>query len=208
MIALCREHHFQADHGAFTDSQLLSLKRNGRRNWEEVKGRFNWMRNRILVALGGNFFYETYSIFEFRGERIVWLERNHEGYLQLNLRMITISGEPRVTIRNNDWNARGNEQDIECPPSGKRLNINYLGGDRAKVEFTELNSCQDANKRYKGMQFENYPIEFPITAVEAAMKVGGYPLEFDESGIKNGGGLLKNNLSIRCGTGFAFNPLF
>ena len=54
MTALCREHHIQADNGAFTKEQLLQFKRDGKANWQQVSGNFNWMRNRILAVVGGN----------------------------------------------------------------------------------------------------------------------------------------------------------
>ncbi len=135
MIALCREHHIQADHGAFTVEQLQAFKRNAKTNWAQVNGRFNWMRNRMLAVVGGNFFYETLVIFQFKEKPVVWLERNPEGYLLLNVFMLTTSGQPRAYIRNNDWFNTGGEEDIECPPSGKRLRICYPNGDLVNIEF-------------------------------------------------------------------------
>ena len=44
MIALCREHHIQADNSAFTKEQLHQLKQNGKENWKKISGKFNWMR--------------------------------------------------------------------------------------------------------------------------------------------------------------------
>jgi len=52
MIALCREHHIQADNGAFTADQLEEYKKQGKKNWKAVKGNFNWLRNRMLAVVG------------------------------------------------------------------------------------------------------------------------------------------------------------
>jgi len=56
MTALCREHHIQADIGAFTKEQLHDLKQRGKDNWKQISGKFNWMRNRLLAVVGGNLF--------------------------------------------------------------------------------------------------------------------------------------------------------
>ncbi|MEP7217736.1 MAG: hypothetical protein ABI876_02405 [Bacteroidota bacterium] len=49
MIALCAEHHKKADAGAFTDDQLRQFKQRGVDPAIEIKGRFDWLRNRLLV---------------------------------------------------------------------------------------------------------------------------------------------------------------
>jgi hypothetical protein len=47
MIALCTQHHKQADGGAYTNEQLHAMK-NDSAHAEEVRGQFNWLRrNRI-----------------------------------------------------------------------------------------------------------------------------------------------------------------
>ncbi|EHA14150.1 SEC-C motif domain-containing protein [Halomonas sp. HAL1] len=102
MIALCREHHIQADNGAFTKVQLHDFKKNGKENWSQVRGKFNWMRNRLLAVVGSNFYYETPVIFEFKEQPIIWFERDENDYLLLNLHMLSTSGEARAFIKNNE----------------------------------------------------------------------------------------------------------
>jgi hypothetical protein len=113
MIALCREHHIQADNGAFTKEQLRQFKQNGKENWTQVRGKFNWMRNRLLAVVGRNFYYETPVIFEFKGQPIIWFERDENDYLLLNLYMLSTTEEPRAYIKNNEWFNVGGEEDIE-----------------------------------------------------------------------------------------------
>lgn len=50
MVALCAEHHAKADAGAFTPEQLRGYKSSARRT--PVQGRFDWMRNKLLAAVG------------------------------------------------------------------------------------------------------------------------------------------------------------
>ena len=66
MIALCGLHHPKADAGAYSKEQLREFKRRVAERAEEVKGRFEWMRHSLLAVVGGNFYYETPVVFQFR----------------------------------------------------------------------------------------------------------------------------------------------
>ena len=186
MIALCREHHIQADNGAFTVDQMRQFKENGKQNWAQVKGRFNWMRNRLLLKLGGNFFYETPCILTIKGKRVIWFERDSDNYLLLNLVMLTTTGQPRAQIVNNEWLSAVNEADILCPPAAKSLRISYTNGDMVSIEFIELNSIAEAAQRYRDANFQNWGIvKYPITAVEVTHNVAGV-MEFSGNATKFG----------------------
>lgn len=201
MVALCREHHIQADHGAFTVEQIHDFKKDAKENWAQVRGKFNWMRNRLLAVVGGNFFYETPIIFQFKGKPIIWFERDANDYLLLNLYMLTTANQPRAYIRNNEWFNTGGEEDIECPPSAKRLRISYPNGDLVSVEFFELATTSDAKKKYPEASVERWGITFPITAVEVTNKVAGSGLEFNAKETKFFTSVMKNCFSSHCGAG-------
>jgi hypothetical protein len=126
MIALCAEHHSMADAGAFTQEQLRQFKEAGARRAEEVRGRFEWMRRDVLWVVGGNFYYETPVIFQFRDEPVVWFKRDEDGYLLLNLKMLTTSSEERATIEDNFWIGQGPIDDLESPPHGRILEVRYM----------------------------------------------------------------------------------
>lgn len=176
MIALCREHHIQADHGAFTKEQLHDFKKLGKRNWNSIKGEFNWLRNKLLVCVGSNFYYNTEIPVEFKGKPLIWFNRNREGYLLLNLNMLTASGKPRAYLRDNEWFNTGLEEDIECPPSAKRLEIRYGNGDRLKIEFFELLSIEAAHSKYSNEIIGFNSVEFPVTVVEISIDVANTDL--------------------------------
>lgn len=59
MVALCRDHHPEADSGAFTHDQLREFKRVGRDRRQALHARFNWMRRDLLAVVGGQFYYDT-----------------------------------------------------------------------------------------------------------------------------------------------------
>lgn len=201
MIALCRGHHIQADNGAFTKEQLHEFKRKAMENWSAVSGKFNWLRNKLLVVVGGNFFYETYIIFEFKGNPIIWFERNEQGYLLLNMNVLTTTKKQRAFIRNNEWFNVGGEEDVECPPSAKRLRIEYPNGDLVKIEFFEINSIKEVLKRYPDAKPDDWPIQFPITAVEVTNKVANSGLEFNANESKFASNIIKNSFASNCRVG-------
>lgn len=206
MIALCREHHIQADNGAFTKEQLHAFKKNGKENWSQVRGKFNWMRNRLLAVVGGNFYYETPVIFEFKEQPVIWFERDENDYLLLNLHMLSTSGKDRAFIKNNEWFNVGGEEDIECPPSAKKVKISYPNGDLVSIEFFELNTIEEAQKRYPDARVGDWPIDFPVTAVEVTNIVANSGLEFNAKETKFGmGNVIKNSFASNCRVGISIS---
>lgn len=113
MIALCAIHHAQA--GAWTGDQLRKMKSQPA-DRPEVQGRFQWMREDVLAVVGGNLFYETPNIVVFRGDPMIWFERDDDNQLLLNLRVLTASGQPRTRLMNNDWFIRGDPLESRVHP--------------------------------------------------------------------------------------------
>jgi hypothetical protein len=175
MVALCAEHHRKADVGAFTDAQLRDLKR-------PVAGR---------VAARGcwwNFYCDTPVIFSFRGEPAIWFDRDEDGHLLLNIRMVTSSGEPRLRLDRNDWIIHGAPIDFQSPPSGKRILAKYQNGDTLAVEFVELLTAEAAMRRYPhSIAVPWATLAFPMTAVEVEELIGGSDLGFGPKWTKLGG---------------------
>ncbi|MBD2101667.1 hypothetical protein [Leptolyngbya sp. FACHB-261] len=167
-----------------------------------IQGRFSWMRNDLLAVIGGNFFVRTPTIFTFRSEKRIWLERDEDGYLLLNVHMLSASGLPRARINNNYWIAKGDPSDLECPPSGKLLRIRYDNGDDLRVEFTELASLEAALARYSECPERlREHVTFPVTAVEVQMNVGGTDIRFGPKQTNIGSNtFVRSSLFVHCGT--------
>jgi hypothetical protein len=204
MIALCREHHIQADHGAFTKEQFRKLKKHGNENWKAIKGEFNWLRNKLLVYVAGNFYYNTDIPIEFNGEPLIWFNRNKEGYLLLNLNMLTASGRPRAYLRDNEWFNTGHAEDIECPPSAKRLEIQYENGDRLKIEYIELLSLDEAHSKYSKDIIGFSEVVFPVTAVEVSIDVANTDLHIVPSKALFGSNMT-GCFAVNCRVGLALS---
>jgi hypothetical protein len=193
MIALCGEHHAKANAGAYTKEQLRDFKGNAVQHRKDIEGRFDWMRRQLLAVVGGNFYFESPIILEFKKQPVIWFNRDEDGYLLLNLRMLSTSREPRVQLEDNFWLSIGNPDDLECPPSGKLLKVTYSNGDSMKIEFFELESEAISKKLYPQATFENWGIPFPITVVEVYEKVGGTEIEFGpRETTLPGGNILRN----------------
>lgn len=81
MVALCRDHHPEADAGAFTIEQLHHMKREreGRDRNNAIGARFNWMRDKLLAVVGGNFHYETPIVLRVQHVPVVWFNRDPSG---------------------------------------------------------------------------------------------------------------------------------
>jgi hypothetical protein len=162
------------------------------------------MRHSLLAVVGGDFYYETPVVFQFRGEPSVWPNRDANGYLLLNVRMLSISREPRVVIEDNFWLKCGNPSDLISPPHGRLLQVTYPNGDMLKTEFFEPESVAAANERYPEATPENWDVPCPITAVEIHKKVGGAKLEFGpRETTLPGYNVIRNSFMARCSVGIA-----
>lgn len=204
MIALCTEHHAQADGGAFTIEQLKRLKHSVVEA-AQVKGRFNWMRNELLMVVGGNYLLETYEAIRYKETPLIWLSRDDEGYLLLNVAQVTVDGEPRFSMEENFWTVHGNEEDVDCPPSGKMLSVKYTNGDSCSVKFLELASKEALQKHYADAPEALFDIETPVTAVEVTFRLKNAGLDIGPKKTVIGGNTFRGNFSVRCGAGVVIN---
>jgi hypothetical protein len=221
MVALCRDHHPEADAGAFTAEQLRAFKTGGRDRAERLSGRFNWLRSEMLAVVGGNFYFETPIAVQLRDQPVIWFHRDDDGRLLLNARMLTTAHQPRLVIEDNDWLTEGtDEADVECPPSGKLVAAKYPNGDELRVEFRVAESAEAFDRRYPSAPRPPAPdwlpadfasrdpephsrtlaevgAAYPLTIVEITMRVGGTPIAFGPRSTAIGGGTMVDCWSIR-----------
>lgn len=209
MIALCRTHHDQADNGAFTKEQLTLLKEPKK---NIVHAKFNWLRNKILVNVGGNYHYDVTDAISMDGQRWIWFDRDSQNNLLLNFSMPSTDSKPRSFIKQNVWYELGHAEDITCPPHGRLLKVKFANGDTFKIEYNEIKSGSDLLKKYpnaptsvtgiespeidklraegKIIPRQECQIEYPVTVIEISVKLkdGGImitPSKFKGFNIKN-----------------------
>lgn len=135
MVALCREHHDAADVGAYTKDDFREMKSRGRDRTEALSGQFQWRRRRLLAVVGGNFYYETAIPLQLQGRPVVGFNRDDQERFLLNVAMPSTIPEPRLYIEDNFWIEAGNPTNIECPPSGRTVAVEYANGDLIRVGF-------------------------------------------------------------------------
>lgn len=191
MIALCHHHHTIAD-AALTTDQWRRLKVRARVNAPEVRGRFAWKRESLLARIGGlnclwtADFKGTMVVFRHWSQPVVWFTRDSEGYQLLNIRMLTISGEPRVRMNDNFWTRIGSPIDVVCPPSGRLLQIEYANGDLLKIEYRERSTPPSF---FMGMT--DFPM--PSTTLDVHLSVGGTSIKFGPEPAMLGSRNFRNN---------------
>lgn len=205
MIALCTAHHKKADGGAFTAEQLREFKKN-RVRAEAVRGQFDWLRNDLLAYVGGNFFYETLRILTIDGRDVVWFNRDEDGYLRLNIRMLSVIASERAIIEDNAWENIGSPIDLQSPPQGKELKIEYENGDYLYVKFFVLSSAEEAFRKYQvHALLDEQGVRYPITTVEVNYKIGGTGIELKPSGTSIQTNTINKCFMSHCGGGINLN---
>lgn len=198
MIALCAQHHKKADGGAYTVEQLHVLKRD-KVNADLVRGNLDWLRKDLLAVVGGNFYYETPKIITINNIDLVSLVRDDDGYLRLSINMLSLEPEERIIIEDNSWENIGSPIDLRSPPQGKELEVRYSNGDYLYLRFLELQSKEQAIKRYSHDVFDE--LNFPLTAVEVNMSIAGTNIEFTPQSSQIGGLHMTGGISSYCGGG-------
>ncbi|WP_349926804.1 HNH endonuclease [Acinetobacter sp. A1-4-2] len=202
MIALCTQHHKNADNNAYTNDQLIEFKKN-KVNSEKVKGNFEWRRNKLLTVVGGNFYYETPRALVIDNHDVVSLTRDENGYLLLNVEMLSVSKEERLIMRGNCWENIGNPIDFKCPPSGKEIEIKYENGDLLSIKFYVINNKELFKKNFN----RNAPdfLEFPLTISEINFEVSGVNIYVSPKGTNIQTNQFIGNFSYNCGVGMMVN---
>lgn len=199
MIALCRRHADAADGGAYEDDYLHNLKRNAPGQAQSIRGQLEWMRKEFLAVIGGNFYYRPRTILRINDIRSIWLGRDADGYMLLNVRMPTISGKPRIRIEDNFFVAETTHaEDVVCTAQGRKLRISYPNGDYFYIEFFEVANVQALTTRY-GQELHHWIAEkvvYPVTAVEVSERAAGSTIEFGPTNTKLFGAKSGGNIHI------------
>jgi hypothetical protein len=188
MVALCPIHHGQADAGIFTIEQLRGFKT--ARNAAVIKARFGWMRQEIVAVVGGNYYHNVHVPLQVTGRPVISFERDPDGYLLLNLNMLTVSEQPRLRVESNVWSRIGTPVDLECPPSGRKLRVRYENGDALSLDFHTLESAVDFRNSY-GVDFGWQDLAFPLATLAINMEIAGRNLRLTPAQTNVGGTVLQ-----------------
>lgn len=198
MVALCPIHHRQADAGAYTQEQIIEFKRNGCS--EQVRGRLSWLRNDLVTIIGNNYYYECSPvILAINTVPVVSVSRDADMNQRLNIAWR--GPEARVQIEDHDFLEIGKPTDMECPPSGKLLRVEYENGDMIKIEFFEVADFAMCQRRLRNTPISKnankYLLSWPLTFMRLSMKSEFLRLQIDQRGQRQDDSLLANSFFYR-----------
>jgi|GEM_PF-2180146 len=144
MIALCLEHHKQADNGAFTDDQLKILKEKPfLKLRDKVNGQFNWKREHLIFLIGGNVYLGSQEIYIYEKEKFIWLTNDEYNNTLLNFEIKSRNGFAVFSMRDNDWIISSDFDDIESIPSSKNLVFTSQKEQiNIRIEFNTLSKAE------------------------------------------------------------------
>lgn len=151
MIALCLDHHKQADYGTFTNDQLYHLKKTPyRKKGEHVKGTILRKRENFIYLIGGNIYISPQKILLMKDVPLVWLSNDSTGNVLLNFDVRSRTNEVLFSMRDNDWIISTNLDNIETIPSAKSIYASDKNhGVKIDIRFDEL-SHLDFDFKYSG----------------------------------------------------------
>ena len=166
MIALCSEHHGEADDGHYSPDELRALK-NKRLTPEAVRGEFpSWEKPNLLLRVGGSYFGGCKAVISIAQEPIIELTKNEVGMLSLSFVLRNEAGEIIVAMHENAFDASpGDVHDLDVATRKGRVRVwlarRDIGLDlsfkRLTLQELEIKLSQDHDRcdaRVKGLMDE------------------------------------------------------
>mgnify|MGYP007059392549 CR=1 FL=1 len=131
VIALCTEHHPQADAGVFSVEQLRDFKRNPN-NRELVCGKFEWMPENCIIRLGGNYAPDRCRV-SVGGEDVIRVEKSESEMNDVSFTLRDEAGVEFAKMAENVFTCdTSTVHDLAISSSANRIKIWH---ERRKVGF-------------------------------------------------------------------------
>jgi len=186
-IILCLAHAEQAARTAVPAERLRALALAADQPAHPASTRPVWQQRKILARVCGNFFYETPIILRLGTVTSIGFNRDEEDSVLLDLRMPTVSGEPRAVITGSFLEVPPAGAEVVCPPSGRLIDIAYPNGDHFRAEFTDVHTARALQVRFGTVARWAYRVQFPVTLATIALTVADTDLEFGPDRTEMGG---------------------
>jgi len=136
MVALCLQHHKEADAGAFTPEQLRAFKTTAAR--DRPIGRFNWKREQLILRAGGGLYVVCRVFLSMAGHQMIWLTADADGNQMLNMDVWGATGKLAFAMRDNFWTVLTKLDDVEAPPSARSLVLRAPSQEvQISIQFTQ-----------------------------------------------------------------------
>lgn len=196
MIALCREHHDEADQGHYSPAELLALKKSHRSS-EDVTGNFpSWQKSNVLIRVGGNYFGGSRPVVSVLGQPIIAISKNDSEMLALSFVLVNEYDQPIVRMVENAFEAypanihdlavatrKGHvkvwlePRDVGLDLSYKRVTLDELGGILSK----DRERAEAKSKELLKARIHTWPPEIAQMIEEAQSRPRTIPPEWLES---------------------------
>jgi len=205
MVALCLEHHKQADHGAFSAEQLRDFKRRTISR-PAPAGRFEFRTEQLVLVGGGNLAVRTPTFLSVGGRPLVWLSSDERGNQLLNLEVRARDGSVAFSMRDNDWVVARAPSDMECPPSATALVVRAptdgifveLAFDRVTWEdVTKLLATRGAQMLAPEIRRAWNESEFVVAEFRAELPYEG--ISISRTSLLGAGAHIAGCVSVGCG---------
>ncbi len=171
MVALCFQHHKEADAGAYTKEQIQSLKSKPYLSKPHPRAKFNWLREQVLLEVGSNYYISPKHILHVAKHDLTWIDRDGSGLNAISMDLRAANGDPILRMKANDWVLLRSVGDIICPASANSLAISVADESiRLQLRFqslTEEKLRQRIVKRCSEFIWE--PIRASITGFPVAL---------------------------------------
>jgi hypothetical protein len=136
----------------------------------------------------------------------IWFERDENNYVLLNIKMPTLSGEPRARIENNVWSVLPRlTAEVICPPNGRLIDVKYNNGDWFRVEYQIMATEDDFFKNYPGTPVSHLEeVVFPLTLVNVYATTAGSRIQLTPTSTTLPGVFMTGGWIVGNGVIFSF----
>lgn len=132
-----------------------------------------------MLYAGGNFYYKNrYAEIGLGKKRLVWFENVDEGFKALNIELFDQDQRTYFRVENNSWKIAKHIKDVECPPNGKSLKVNFTNGNLVKISFLEIPDVDSLVSKVGNFHSSNLLRDLPITLVSVGLKLKEYKINF------------------------------
>lgn len=147
MIALCLQHHKEADVGTYTIKQLQELKSHPYLEKATLRAKFNWQREKVLLQVGSNYYISPEHILRLGNYNIISISHDSMGLKTISLDLRKENGNPILRMEANDWILLDQVDDIQCPPSANSLTLSIASeGIFLNLRFRSFSLSRLRNK--------------------------------------------------------------
>jgi hypothetical protein len=193
MIALCSNHAAKADQHYYPDDYLQRLKREGLGRARSVEGEFDYLRRDLLVIVGSNAYYNVETILQIGVNRAIFFNRDPDGYLLLNFQLPAADGNPRAWMEDNVWIVPPGAANIECPPRGRYLAVQFENGDRFRIQYTEVANIEEYAAKFPKHDSLAELMIFPLSVAEFWETSVGAGIELGRGATRIGSNVIRDN---------------